>query len=103
MYLLIGVGGHTKFGIVMGYNLTNFIELKKVNGEKALIISVYNIRRCITILGIPELINRIKNWTPDYKRILFSFFNTTSLKTFRTMQNLDRKLAALNRVFCNQI
>ena len=94
MYLLIGVGGHTKFGIEIGYNLTNFIELKKVNGEKALIISVYNIRRCITILGIPELINRIKNWTPDYRRILFSFFKTTSLNTFRTMESFNCKLTA---------
>ena len=59
-----------------------------------LVMAVYNIRRCITILGILELINRIKNWTLDYRRILFSFFNTTSLKTYRTMEKFDRKLAA---------
>ena len=54
----------------------------------ALNMRVYNIRRCITILGIPELINKLKNWSPDYRGILFPFFNTTSLKTFRTMENL---------------
>ena len=53
------------------YNHTNFIELKNVNGKIDLIMTVYNIRRCITILGIAELINRIKNWTADYRRILF--------------------------------
>ena len=68
------------------------MELKKVNGEKALIISVYNIRRCITILGIPELINRKKIGL----RIIgeFFFLNTTSLKTFRTMESFDYKMAA---------
>ena len=70
------------------------MELQKVNGEMTLLMTVYNIRRCITISGIPELINRIKNWTLDYRRILFSFSNTRPLTTFRTMQNLDRKLAA---------
>ncbi len=77
-----------------GYNHTNLKGLKKVNGEMALIMTVYNIRRCITILGIPELINKLKNWTPDYERILFSFSNMTSLKPFIAMQKLECKLAA---------
>ena len=76
------------------YNYTNFIELKNVNGKIALIMTVYNIRHCTSILGIAKLINRIKNWTPDYRRILFSFFNTTSLKTLSTMENFGCKLAA---------
>ena len=58
------------------YNHTNLKGLVKVNGEVALIMTVYNIQRCITILGIPELIARIKNWTPDYRRIFLK--NTTS-------------------------
>ena len=53
------------------YNHTNIIELKNVNGKIALIMTVYNIRHCTSILGIAKLINRIKNWTPDYRRILF--------------------------------
>ena len=74
-----------------GYNHTNLKDRQKVNEEMALIITVYNIRRCIIIVGIPELITRIKNWTPDDRKILFSFFNTTSLKTFRTMESFDCK------------
>ena len=53
------------------YNCTNFIELKNVNGKIALIMTVYNIRHCTSILGIAKLINRIKNWTADYRKILF--------------------------------
>ena len=76
-----------------GYNHTNLKGLLKVNGEMALIMTVYNIRRCITILGIPELISKLKNWTPDYGRILFCFSNVKSLKPFIAIQNFDCKLA----------
>ena len=77
-----------------GFNHTNLKGLQKVNGEMALIMTVYNIRRCITILGIPELINKLKNWTPDYGRIHFSFSKLTSLKATRALQVFDYKLAA---------
>ena len=77
-----------------GYNHTNLKGLKKVNGEMALIMTVYNIRRCITILGVQELINKIKNWTPNYKRILFSLLKPTSLNAICESENLNYKLAA---------
>ena len=54
-----------------GYNYTNLKGLKKVNGEWALIMTVYNIRRCFTILGIKDFIEKMKNWTPNYKGISF--------------------------------
>jgi transposase len=53
------------------YYYTNLKGLKKVNGEWALIMTVYNIRRCITILGVKDFIEKIKNWTPNYKGIAF--------------------------------
>lgn len=77
-----------------GYNHTNLKGLQKVNGEMALIMTVYNIRRCITILGVPELLNKLKNWTPEYRRILFSSLNVTTLKQLRVMRKFDYKLAA---------
>jgi transposase len=77
-----------------GYNHTNLKGLLKVNGEMALIMTVYNIRRCITLLGITELLNKLKNWVPDYKKIPFSFSKTTSLKPFNTMQIFIQKQAA---------
>ena len=51
-----------------GYNHTNLRGLEKVNGEHSLIMLVYNIKRTINILGIPKLIERIKNWKSPYKR-----------------------------------
>ncbi|SDA97393.1 hypothetical protein SAMN03080617_04368, partial [Algoriphagus alkaliphilus] len=42
--------------------------LEKVNGEFALIMTVYNLKRTITLLGIEELTEKIKKWKPDYKK-----------------------------------
>nr|WP_225738159.1 transposase [Flavobacterium sp. PL002] len=50
-----------------GYNHTNLSGLDKVNGEHSLIMLVYNIKRSINILGVPDLIAKIKNWKSPYK------------------------------------
>jgi radical SAM protein with 4Fe4S-binding SPASM domain len=52
-----------------GFNFTDLRGLEKVNGEFALIMTVYNLKRTINILGIPELLQLIQNWKPDYKRV----------------------------------
>ncbi|MFH6999394.1 transposase [Flavobacterium sp. FlaQc-57] len=43
-----------------GYNHTNLTGLKKVNGEHSLIMLVHNIKRSINILGVLELIAKLK-------------------------------------------
>lgn len=45
-----------------GYNYTLVKGIEKVNGEMAIIFTVYNLRRAISILGVPELLNRLKKW-----------------------------------------
>ncbi len=50
-----------------GYNHTNLTGLEKVNGEHSLIMLVYNIKRAINILGVPDLIAKLKNWKSPYK------------------------------------
>jgi hypothetical protein len=40
--------------------------LIKVNGELALIITVYNIKRAKNILGFDKLMELLKAWTPKY-------------------------------------
>ena len=45
-----------------GYNYTDLIGLEKVNGEHSLIMLVYNIKRSINILGVPDLIAKLKTW-----------------------------------------
>jgi len=53
-----------------GYNYTDLNGLEKVNGEHSLICLVYNIKRSINILGMTELLKKLKNWKPNYKGIL---------------------------------
>ncbi len=53
-----------------GFGFTDLRGLKKVNGEFALIMTVYNFKRTINLLGIEDLTEKIKNWKPDYSRIL---------------------------------
>lgn len=67
-----------------GYNHTNLTGLEKVNGEHSLIMLVYNIKRSINILGVPDLIAKLHKWNSPYKaKVLFLLktehfkFNTT--------------------------
>lgn len=56
-----------------GYNYTLLKGIKKVNGEMAIIFTVYNFRRAITLLGVTEMLNRLKKWKP------VTFFKNTGL------------------------
>ena len=62
---------HT-FGTVKrkwGYGYTDLRGLEKVNGEFALIMTVYNLRRTINILGMPDLLEKLRKWEPDYQMV----------------------------------
>ena len=50
-----------------GYTYTLMKSIKKVNGEMAIIFTVYNIRRAMSILSIKGLIERLKQWKPVEK------------------------------------
>ena len=77
-----------------GYNHTNLTGLEKVNGEHSLIMLVYNIKRSINILGVAELIAKLKGWNPPYKGKGL-FLQITSYLEFNTELNfLQMKLAA---------
>ena len=65
-----------------GYNHTNLTGLEKVNGEHSLIMLVYNIKRTINILGVPDLIAKLQAWNSPYKRNVLFFEKTTCLKLF---------------------
>jgi hypothetical protein len=49
-----------------GYNHTNLRGLEKVNGEMALIMTIYNMKRALNILGTQALIEKLKKWKPKY-------------------------------------
>jgi transposase len=67
-----------------GYNYTDLIGLEKVNGEHSLIMLVYNIKRSINILGVPDLIAKLKAWNSPYKRKVLFLIKTTYIKLFLT-------------------
>ena len=77
-----------------GYNHTNLIGLKKVNGEMALIMTVYNMKRSMNILGVENLIEKLKKWKPNYKEITRLFTKTTSKEVIIRTLNFEMKLAA---------
>ena len=66
-----------------GYSYTDLVGLEKVNGEHSLIMLVYNIKRSINILGVPELIDKLKNWKSPYKTKVLLYLKWTYLKLFK--------------------
>ena len=65
-----------------GYNYTDLIGLEKVNGEHNLIMLVYNIKRSINILGVPDLLAKLHAWNSPYKRKFLFLVKTTYLNLF---------------------
>ena len=63
-----------------GYYYTDLIGLEKVNGEHSLIMLVYNIKRSINILGVPELIAKLQKWNSPYKAKVLLWLKTDYLK-----------------------
>ena len=53
---------------VWGYYYTNLKGLKKVNGEWSLIMTVYNMKRTLNILGFDELMKKPDAWKLEYKK-----------------------------------
>ena len=77
-----------------GYNHTNLIGLEKVNGEHSLIMLVYNIKRSINILGVPELIAKLKKWNSPYKAKVLLLLKTSYLKLNTAYNFYPMKFAA---------
>jgi len=70
-----------------GYIYTLVKGLKKVNGEMAIIFTMYNLRRAMSILGINELISRLTQWKPAYnliKKAVSRLLGTRELYRIRT-------------------
>ena len=76
------------------YNHTNLTGLEKVNGEHSLIMLVYNIKRSINILGLPDLIAKLKKWNSPYKTKGCSIFKTAYSRLFNDLFGLDLEIAA---------
>ncbi len=60
-------------------------------------MTVYNLKRSMNILGIENMIEKIKNWIPNYKAIVGLYFKRQNKTYFRTIQApkiLEYKIAA---------
>ena len=68
-----------------GYNHTNLKGLEKVNGEMSLIMTVYNFRRVMNIFKFDEFLGKLKNWKPDYEKIIRTLFKTDFMSSKMTM------------------
>lgn len=77
-----------------GYSYTDLNGLEKVNGEHSLICLVYNIKRTINILGMPELLKKLKNWTPNYKGFLIFILKQLRLEPIYAPQIFQLRIAA---------
>lgn len=79
---------------VWGYYYTNLKGLKKVNGEWSLIMTVYNMKRCINILGFDEIMAKLKAWKPKYKKAWACFAKTGQNMTLIRTLVFENKIAA---------
>lgn len=79
-----------------GYYYTNLKGLQKVNGEHSLICFVYNFVRAINILKVPEILGKIKNWTPDYAKIVWRLNIIIVFRQFRPLKNNCRVILHAN-------
>jgi len=61
-----------------GYDYTLLKTISKVRGEFALIFTVYNLRRAITILGVKELLERLKQLIALRNGLFRSYFKLFS-------------------------
>lgn len=67
---------------VWGYYYTNLKGLKKVNGEWSLIMTVYNIKRSLNILGFKEIMKKLNSWKPNYSDITPCFKKMDLIKGY---------------------
>jgi len=76
-----------------GYNHTNLYGLEKVGGEQALILLVYNIKRSMNILGVPDLIEKLKNFKHPYMKDGCFVFFRVNFKPTRALLIFQQKMA----------
>lgn len=79
---------------VWGYYFTNLKGLKKVNGEWSLIMTVYNIKRSINIVGMTEIMRKLSEWKPNYRGEWLCSLKTNALGSFIATLKNKIKMAA---------
>lgn len=79
---------------VWSYYYTNLKGLKKVNGEWSLIMTVYNMKRSMNILGIDDLLKKLHAWKPDYKKAWLNRSEMNKKQAVIHILNFEQRIAA---------
>ena len=79
---------------VWSYYYTNLKGLKKVNGEWSLIMTVYNMKRSMNILGIDDLLKKLHAWKPDYKKVWLNLSEMNKKQAVIHILNFELRIAA---------
>jgi transposase len=66
-----------------GFTHTLMKGLQKVNGEMNLIMFCYNFMRTKNILGYEKMLQMIKNWQPDYNKVICALKNAITKIIYR--------------------
>jgi radical SAM protein with 4Fe4S-binding SPASM domain len=77
------------------YYYTDLRGLEKVNGEHSFICLVYNFIRAINIVSVPDLIAKVKNWTPNYRAIVRHLTILINLGSIQTIQISTSRISHL--------
>lgn len=79
-----------------GFNHTNLRGLEKVNGEMALVMVVYNIRRSLNILTMPTIMEKLSKWQPNYAKATHFVIKLLILRPYKPFEFLAGKLPPKN-------
>ena len=72
---------------ILGQDKINLKGLNNINGEHRLMMLVYSLKRSMNIFGMPELIERLKNWSSEFKERTYFCLKWTHLKPLRLKVN----------------
>jgi len=92
-----------QFGVIKrqwGYDHTLVKGMEKVKGEFAIIFTVYNLKRTMSILGVKTLINRLKAAGPYYIAIIKLILSSYKQLKINTVKPVARKVS---NYYCNTI
>lgn len=73
---------------------TNLRTLRKVDGEMAFVMMIYNMKRSLNIAGVDGLMEFLKGWQPDYGKVIRWPQNWPLYLRFAALLEMDRMTAA---------
>jgi len=57
-------------------------------------MTVYNMKRSMNILGMETILEKIKNWKPNYKGMTLHLQKPSCFRVISVHQNIEMKLTA---------